>query len=227
MIRVLIADDHQVVRQGLRYVLEDEPDIEIAGEAADGPAALEAIARLRPDVVLLDMLMPELDGLGVLERLKDSAFRPAVVVLTSLSEDEQALRAVRAGALSYLPKTSPVDRVLQAVRAAAEGGSVLDPSVTAMLVQGVWKGRTEADPLAELSPRERQVLAKLSRGQSNREIARSLSLSEETAKTYVSRILVKLGLKDRTQAAIFGLQYGLVPLRDALSDTEDADPRDN
>ncbi|MFD1535433.1 response regulator [Nonomuraea guangzhouensis] len=220
MIRVLIADDHQVVRQGLRYVLEDEPDIEIAGEADDGLAALEAIGRLRPDVVLLDMLMPNLDGLGVLERLKDSQVKPAVIVLTSYTEDEQALRAMRAGALSYLPKTTAVGRVVEAVRAAAEGGSVLDPSVTALLVQGVRQGRLEADPLGELSPREREVLAKLSRGQSNREIARSLSLSEETAKTYVSRILIKLGLKDRTQAAIFGLQYGLVPLRDALSDPD-------
>ncbi|MEU6431352.1 response regulator transcription factor [Microbispora sp. NPDC046973] len=221
MIRVLIVDDHQVVRQGLRYVLEDEPGIEVTGECGDGHAALEAIARLEPDVVLLDMLMPGLDGIGVLERLKESPVRPAVIVLTSYAEDEQALRAVRAGALSYLPKTTAVDRVVEAVHAAAQGASVLDPAVAALLVRRVWSGQSDADPLRVLSQREREVLAALSRGQSNREIARTLSLSEETAKSHVSRILTKLGLKDRTQAAIFGLQHGLVPLQDALSDPAD------
>jgi two-component system, NarL family, response regulator LiaR len=218
MIRVLIVDDHQVVRQGLRYVLEDEPDIEVAGECGDGNAALEAIARLRPDVVLLDMLMPGLDGLGVLEKLKEQPLRPAVIVLTSFVEDGRALEAVRAGALSYLPKTIAVDRVVEAVHAAAVGGSVLDPAVAALLVQRV-RGEGEDDPLQVLSPREREVLAVLSRGRSNREISRTLSLSEETVKSHVSSILTKLDLQDRTQAAIFGLQRGLVPLDEALSDS--------
>ncbi|MEV6864094.1 response regulator transcription factor [Streptosporangium subroseum] len=220
MIRVLIVDDHQVVRQGLRYVLEDEPDIEVAGECGDGEAALEAITRLQPDVVLLDMLMPGLDGLGVLERLREKPVRPAVIVLTSYAEEERALRAVRAGALSYLQKTTAVSRVVEAVHAAAAGGSILDPAVTALLVQRVWSDQGDADPLRVLSRREREVLAALSRGRSNREIARSLSLSEETAKSHVSHILAKLGLKDRTQAAIFGLQHGLVPLHEALSDPD-------
>jgi NarL family two-component system response regulator LiaR len=218
MIRVLIVDDHQVVRQGLRYVLEDEPDIEVAGECGDGNAALEAIARLRPDVVLLDMLMPGLDGLGVLEKLKEQPLRPAVIVLTSFVEDGRALEAVRAGALSYLPKTIAVDRVVEAVHAAAVGGSVLDPAVAALLVQRV-RGEGDDDPLRVLSPREREVLAVLSRGRSNREISRTLSLSEETVKSHVSSILTKLDLQDRTQAAIFGLQRGLVPLDEALSDS--------
>ncbi|WP_346742726.1 response regulator transcription factor [Spongiactinospora sp. TRM90649] len=211
----MIVDDHQVVRQGLRYVLEDEPGIEVAGECADGEEALAAIARLRPDVVLLDMLMPGLDGLGVLERLAGEAVRPAVIVLTSHVDDEWALRAVRGGALSWLPKTAPVGRVVEAVRAAAEGGSVLDPSVAALLVRRV---RGEGDPLQALTPREREVLTALSRGRSNREIARALALGEETAKSHVSSLLRKLGLQDRTQAAIFGLQRGLVPLESALED---------
>lgn len=216
MIRVLIVDDHEVVRQGLRYVLEDESDIEVVGECGDGHAAVEAIARLRPHVVLLDMMMPGLDGLGVLDRLRGMPINPAVIVLTSLVDDDRAVEAIRGGALSYLPKTAAVGLVVDAVHAAAVGGSVLDPSVAALLIQQVRTG-TSTDPLAALSRREREVLARLSRGRSNREIARDLSLSEETVKSYVSALLNKLGLKDRIQAAIFGLQQGLVPLREALS----------
>lgn len=215
MIRVLIVDDHEVVRQGLRAVLEQESGIEIAGECGDGESAVTAIGRLRPDVVLLDMLMPRLDGLGVLERLRESSFRPAVIALTSYMDEDRALAAVRAGAQSYLPKTIAADRVVEVVYATAAGGSVLDPGVAAVMVQRV-RGEGGHDPLGVLSPRERDVLAALSRGRSNREIARRLSLSEETVKSYVSSILAKLGLQDRTQAAIFGLQQGLVPLDAAL-----------
>ncbi|MBB2748843.1 UNVERIFIED_ORG: NarL family two-component system response regulator LiaR [Microbispora rosea subsp. rosea] len=219
MIRVLIVDDHQVVRQGLRYVLEDEADIEVVGERADGHGALEAIDSLRPNVVLLDMVMPGMGGLEVLERIRERPAPPAVIVLTSFVENEVALQAVRGGALSYLSKTSAVDRVVEAVRMAVAGGSVLDPPVAAMLVQRVRDddGPAKEDPLRMLAPRERDVLAALARGQSNREIARTLSLSETTVKSYVSSILTKLRLQDRTQAAIFGLQCGLVPLGEALS----------
>jgi NarL family two-component system response regulator LiaR len=175
----------------------------------------DVIDAVRPDVVLLDMVMPGLDGLGVLHALRDRADRPAVVVLTSFPADELVMDAVRAGATSYLPKTTAVDRVVEAVRAAATGGSVLDPGVAALLVRSVRDGGG-AGPLARLSARELDVLAALSRGRSNREIARALSLGEQTVKSYVSSILTKLDLQDRTQAAIFGLQQGLVPLRDAL-----------
>jgi two-component system, NarL family, response regulator LiaR len=216
MIRILIVDDHEVVRQGLRFVLEQEPDCTVVGECADGATALRRIDVDRPDVVLLDMVMPGLDGLGVLHALRDRADRPAVVVLTSFPADELAVDAVRAGAMSYLPKTTAVDLVVEAVRAAATGGSVLDPGVAALLVRSVRDGSAGAGPLARLSARERDVLAELSRGRSNREIARALSLGEQTVKSYVSSVLTKLDLQDRTQAAIFGLQQGLVPLRDAL-----------
>jgi NarL family two-component system response regulator LiaR len=221
VIKVLIVDDHEVVRQGLRFVLDQEPDIEVAGDCADGRRALTAIRALRPDVVLLDMVMPGLDGLGVLEALRADGPLPAVVVLTSFQEDARVIEAVRAGALSYLPKTTAVDRVVEAVRAAAGGGSVLEPKIAALLVKQVRGGSEE--PLAVLTPRERQVLSLLSRGRANREIARSLSLSEETVKSHVSSVLAKLALQDRTQAAIFGLQQGLVPLDEALSD--DPSPR--
>ncbi|MFA1537803.1 response regulator [Actinomadura monticuli] len=217
MIRVLIVDDHEVVRQGLRFVLEQEPDIAIVGECADGHDAVRAIEAMLPDVVLLDMVMPGLDGLGVLRAIRDRPPDPAVIVLTSFLADDRTMEAVHAGALSYLPKTTAVDRVVEAVRAAAVGGSVLDPGVAALLVKRV---REEPDPgpLRVLSRREREVLAALSRGRSNREIARTLSLSEQTVKSHVSNILTKLGLQDRTQAAIFGLQQGLVALDRALGD---------
>jgi two-component system, NarL family, response regulator LiaR len=217
VIRVLVVDDHEVVRQGLRFVLEQEPDVVVVGECGDGASALTAIRDLAPDVVLLDLVMPGLDGLGVLRALDLGAGRPAVIVLTSYPADDRSIEAVRTGALSYLPKTTAVDRVVEAVRAAAAGGSVLDPAAAALLVQRL-RGTAGGGPLAALSRREREVLAGLSRGRSNREIARALSLAEETVKTYVSSILAKLDLADRTQAAIFGLQHGVVALDDALDD---------
>jgi NarL family two-component system response regulator LiaR len=219
VIRVLIVDDHQVVRQGLRFVLEHEPDIEVVGECADGDAAMARISELRPDVVLLDMMMPGMDGMSVLHELRSLEGAPAVIVLTSYPSEEWAMDVVRAGATSFLPKTTAVDRVVEAVRAAARGGSVFEPEVAAMLARSVRVGGG-AGPMSRLSARERDVLAELSRGRSNREIARALSLGEQTVKSYVSSILTKLDLQDRTQAAIFGLQQGLVPLRDALRPDE-------
>jgi NarL family two-component system response regulator LiaR len=220
MIRVLIVDDHQVVRQGLRFVLEQEPDIQVVGDCADGVAAIAAIEDLDPAVVLLDMMMPGMDGLDVLRVVNASSKSPAMIVLTSFSAGDKTLEAVRLGALSYLHKTTATERMVEAVRAAAEGGSILDPGVAAMLVERVRSEPLTDSPLTVLSPREQDVLVMLARGRSNRGIARALSLSEETVKTYVSRILTKLDLQDRTQAAIFGLQQGLVPLRDALQDPD-------
>ncbi|WP_433042800.1 response regulator [Dactylosporangium sp. CS-033363] len=218
MVTVLVVDDHEVVRQGLRFMLGQEDGVEVVGEAGDGAAALAEIRRLRPDVVLLDLAMPGLDGLGVLHALRGDEHRPAVIVLTSYADEDRAIEAMRAGALSYLPKTTPADRVTEAVRAAASGGSVLTPEVAAALVHR-WRAQDREGPLERLSARERDVLMELSRGRSNREVARALSLGEQTVKSHVSNILMKLGLQDRTQAAIFGLQHGLVPLGDALRDT--------
>ena len=219
MIRVLIVDDHDVVRQGLRFVLDQEEDIEVAGECADGARAIARLGSLRPDVMLLDMVMPGTGGLEVLKAIGDGSagWSPAVIVLTSFQEDERVIEAVRAGALSYLPKTTAVDQVVAAVRAAARGGSVFDPGTAALLVRQVRDGG-RAGPLDVLSPRERDVLAGLARGRSNRQIARALGVGEETVKSHVSSILAKLQLADRTQAAIFGLQQGLVPLDGALDE---------
>jgi two-component system, NarL family, response regulator LiaR len=214
MIRVLIADDHKVVRQGLRFLLSQEPGIEVAGEADDGITALAEIRRLRPDVVLLDLFMPRMDGLAVLTAIRDEQITTAVLVLTSSQDDDHLVRAVKAGALSYLPKTAGVDQVVQSVRAAAHGESVLQPAATTRLLQELRRGT--ADPLRQLTPRETDVLKALAQGRSNREIARTLSVTEETVKSHVSSILAKLGLADRTQAAIFALQHHLVPLDQAL-----------
>jgi len=219
VIRVLIVDDHDVVRQGLRFVLDQEEDIEVAGECADGARAIARLGSLRPDVMLLDMVMPGTGGLEVLKAIGNGSagWSPAVIVLTSFQEDERVIEAVRAGALSYLPKTTAVDQVVAAVRAAARGGSVFDPGTAALLVRQVRDGG-RAGPLDVLSPRERDVLAGLARGRSNRQIARALGVGEDTVKSHVSSILAKLHLTDRTQAAIFGLQQGLVPLDGALDE---------
>jgi two-component system, NarL family, response regulator LiaR len=216
MIRVLIVDDHKVVRQGLRFLLEQEDGIEVVGECADGPSAVQAVRTLEPTVVLLDLFLPGQDGIGVLAQIKQDRPATEVLMLTSSSDDEHLLATVRAGALAYLPKTAGADQVIASVRAAACGESVLEPRIAARLVREMRSVALRRRPLDQLSPRELEVLTTLARGRSNREIARALEISEETVKAHVSSILAKLQLADRTQAAIFGLQQRLVPLDEAL-----------
>jgi two-component system, NarL family, response regulator LiaR len=224
VIRVLIVDDHKVVRQGLRFLLEQEDGIEVVGECADGPSAVEAVRTLEPTVVLLDLFLPGMDGIGVLGEIKRDRPATEVLMLTSSSDDEHLLRAVQAGALAYLPKTAGVDQVVGSVRAAARGESLLEPRIAASLVRAVRETSTRRRPLDQLSPRELEVLTALAHGRSNRQIARAMSISEETVKAHVSSILAKLQLADRTQAAIFGLQQHLVSLDEAL-DRDAAPPR--
>ncbi len=214
MIRVLIVDDHNVVRQGLRFLLEQEPDIEIVGDCPDGASALLVLERLVPGVVLLDLQMPGLDGIATLRELKARSPATQVIVPTSHQGDDLVFDAVRAGATSYLLKTAGVEEVVWAVHAAARGESLLDPSVAARVLQEMRNRRRE--PVDELSRREVEVLRALARGRSNKEIASALGIGEETVKTHVSNILSKLHLADRTQAAIYGLQRRLVPLDSAL-----------
>jgi two-component system, NarL family, response regulator LiaR len=216
VIGVLIVDDHQVVRQGLRFLLEQEDGIQVLGEAADGPSAIQAVRTLEPTVVLLDLFLPGQDGIGVLTQIKQDRPATEVLMLTSSQDEEHLLAAIRAGALAYLPKTAGVDQVVTAVRAAARGESVLEPRIAARLVREVRQATARRRPLDQLSPRELEVLAALARGRTNRQIARALAISEETVKAHVSSILAKLQLADRTQAAIFGLQQRLVPLDQAL-----------
>jgi NarL family two-component system response regulator LiaR len=206
MIRVVIADDHRVVRDGLCYLLSQEPDVEVVGEAGDGQRALDVVAATRPDVLLLDLYMPEPDGHAVLTALHGAPHRPAVVVLTSATDDDNLVRAMHVGATSYLLKTATAERVLAAVRDAAAGTASLSPELLTRLT-GALRRPPPPDPLHPLSPRERDVLRLIARGNSNRQIARDLAIGEQTVKTHVRSILTKLSLQDRVQAAIFALRH--------------------
>jgi NarL family two-component system response regulator LiaR len=205
-IRVVIADDHRVVRDGLCYLLSQEPGVEIAGEAGDGRQAISVVGATRPDVLLLDLYMPGLDGHAVLAALQDAAHRTAVVVLTSADDDEQLVRAMNAGATSYVLKTASAEQVIAAVRDAAAGSASLSPELLTRFTQALRRP-PPPDPLEPLSPREREVLRLLASGRSNRQIGRDLAIGEQTVKTHVRSILTKLGLQDRVQVAIFALRH--------------------
>jgi NarL family two-component system response regulator LiaR len=216
VIRVLVVDDHKLVRQGLRFLLGQEEGIDVVGEAADGEQAIDSVRRLRPDVVLLDLLMPRLDGVSALPEIKSARPEARVVVLTSDQDDERIVQAIRGGATSYLLKSAGVEEVVAAVRGAAGGESHIAPAVAARLMGEVRRDRDRVD---QLSKREQQVLIGLARGRSNKEIARDLHIGEETVKTHVSNILAKLHLADRRQAALYALQQRLLPLDQALEET--------
>jgi two-component system, NarL family, response regulator LiaR len=207
-IRILIADDHEVVRQGLRTFLELDPELEIVGEAADGREAVRLAHRLRPDVVLMDLLMPELDGIAATRLIRQELPDTEVVALTSVLEDDKVVGAVRAGAIGYLLKDTRAQELRQAIKAAAAGQVQLAPRAAARLMREVVAPeRPEA-----LSEREVEVLRMLARGLANKEIARDLSIAEKTVKSHVSSILGKLGLQSRTQAALYAGRIGLVPV---------------
>ena len=212
MIRVLIVDDHAVVREGLRAFLELQEGIEVAGEAADGNEALEAADRLRPDVILMDLVMPELDGVAAMRLLRERAAETRVIVLTSFLDDDKLLPALRSGAAGYLLKNAEPTEVARAVRAAHAGEALLDPVVAARLVETLAADGAD-EPLDRLTPREREVLVLIGRGFPNKRIARELDVSEKTVKTHVGHVLAKLGVTDRTQAAVFAVRSGLVGQR--------------
>jgi NarL family two-component system response regulator LiaR len=202
VIRVLIADDHAVVRQGLRTFLDLQDDIEVVGEAADGEEALAAAERLAPDVVLVDLVMPKVDGIDVIRRLGDHAPGARAVVLTSFIDDDRLFPVLRAGAAGYLLKDVQPQELVEAIRTVHGGGALLHPKVAARLLSEL-----ATDPL---TPREREVLVLIGRGMANKVIARELSLSEKTVKAHVSSILAKLGVHDRTQAALYAVREGLL-----------------
>ena len=209
MIRVLVVDDHPVVRQGLRAFLGSRPGMEVVGEAADGEAAVAAAADLRPDVVLMDLVMPGTDGLEATRRNTAAEGAPAVLVLTSFDSDDQVIPAVRAGASGYLRKdVDPLD-LEQAVRAVHRGEGLLSPRLVARVMAEVRSGPEDAG-LRSLTPREREVLALLAEARTNRQLAEALTVSEKTVKTHVSSILAKLHLPDRTAAALYAVRGGPV-----------------
>jgi len=210
-ITVLIVDDHAVVRSGLRAYLETQPDLEVVAEAASGRAAVQLAAEHVPDVVLMDLVMPEMDGVEATRRIRDASPRTRVVVLTSFHDDVHIFPAIKAGALSYLLKDIGPEELGEAVRAAARGEAVLHPRVAARLadeMRGAWAAGI--NPYTELSTREQEVLRLVAEGRSNAEIAAQLVLSEKTVKSHVSNILSKLHLADRTQAAVFAWREGLM-----------------
>src|SRR5450755_2270284 len=207
-IRVLLVDDHAVVREGLRNFLELQDGIVVVGDAADGEEAIEAAERLRPDVVLMDLVMPRLDGLGAMRELRTRRVETRVIVLTSFAEDDRLLPAIRAGAAGYLLKNVEPRELARAVRAAHAGEALLDPMVAARLVEEI-ASTAGVRPGLDITPREREVLDLIARGYSNKRIALELAISEKTVKAHVGRLLAKLGVADRTQAALLVVREGL------------------
>jgi two-component system, NarL family, response regulator LiaR len=211
-IRVLLVDDHAVVREGLRTFLELQEGIEVVGEAEDGEQALAEAERLRPDVILMDLVMPVLDGVGAMRELRQKLPACRVIVLTSFAEDDRLLPAIQAGAAGYLLKNVQPKELARAVRAAHAGEALLDPSIAARLVEAIAQPAGE-EPRDELTPREREVLELIGRGLSNKRIALELGVSEKTVKTHVGHLLHKLGVADRTQAALHAVRSGLLSPR--------------
>jgi DNA-binding NarL/FixJ family response regulator len=211
-IRVVVADDQAIARQGLRMILESEPDIEVVGEAADGLDALGQVQRRSPDVLLIDIRMPRMDGLEATRRLRD-VDGVAVIVITTFDLDDYVFEALRAGAVGFLVKDSAPDRIIDAVRAVADGDALISPEVTRRLLDqfaSAAPARAGDPALANLTPRERDVLLGIASGRSNADIAAHLHLEESTVKSHVGRLLAKLGLASRVQAVIFAYETGLV-----------------
>ena len=211
MTTVLLVDDHAVVREGLRTFLNLQDGIDIVGEAADGHEAVREALRLDPDVVLMDLVMPELDGVGAMRRLRDEAPRSRVIVLTSFLDEERLLPAIQAGAAGYLLKNAQPSELARAIHAAQRGETIIDPTAAARLVEAIAANPTRviAEP-ERLTRREREVLELIAAGRSNKRIAFELGISEKTVKTHVGHLLAKLGVTDRTQAALLAVRDGLI-----------------
>jgi DNA-binding NarL/FixJ family response regulator len=213
MIRVLIADDQELVRTGFRVILNAEPDLEVVGEASDGRETIEAVSSLSPEVVLMDIRMPNLDGIEATRRIVKGDRSPRVLILTTFDLDEYVYEALRAGASGFLLKDAGADELLHAVRVVAAGEALLSPSITRRLIEDYARrppAREQPPALAELTARELEVLRLIARGLSNGDIARELFVGDATVKTHVARIFAKLDLHDRAQAVVLAYESGLV-----------------
>jgi DNA-binding NarL/FixJ family response regulator len=211
-IRILVADDHPIVRDGLIAILSTQPDFRIVGEAATGTATVQQAAALQPDVVLLDLEMPEMDGVEAIRRLRETQPEVRVIVFTAFDTDERILGAVRAGARGYLLKGAPREEIFQAVRVVHAGNSLLQPIVASKLLRQVRQEPATLIGVESLTPRERDVLRLLARGLENKEIAGELVITQRTVKFHVSSILGKLGAGNRTEAVRIAVQQGLINL---------------
>ena len=209
-VRIVVADDHPVVREGLVAMLETQPDFAVVAQAATGRGALDAVARAAPDVLLLDLEMPELDGVGVLRALAAGAARPRVLVFTVFDADERIIAAVEAGASGYLLKGAPREEVFAAVRTVAAGGSLLTPVAVSAVLRRVRGEGAAPEPRPTLTARERAVLEQLARGLANKQIAAALGISERTVKFHVGALFAKLGASTRTEAVAQAAHAGLI-----------------
>lgn len=209
MIKILIADDHHVVRRGLLFFLKTQKDIEVVGEAKNGLEAVELAASLQPNIVLMDLVMPELDGIQATKRIKARWPNIQVLMLTSFSEKDHVLPALEAGAAGYQLKDIEPDDLVGSIRAIMRGENTLHPLATNSLEAGLREEENLPHVLHPLTPREQDVLAELTKGKSNREIASALFVTEKTVKTHISNIFTKLNVQDRTQAALYAVKYGL------------------
>jgi NarL family two-component system response regulator LiaR len=212
LIRVLVVDDHFLVRRGICALLATEPDIEVVGEADDGVAAVAAAARLQPDVILMDLVLPYLDGIGAIQQIRASGSAPRILVLTTFDADDQVFAALRAGALGYTLKNSGPTELLQAIRQVFHGESSLHPSIARKVLQELTHPPSAASTREPLSERELEVLRHVAHGESNQQIGLVLGISEATVRTHVSNILSKLHLTSRTQAALYALRERLASL---------------
>jgi two-component system, NarL family, response regulator LiaR len=220
-IRLLIVDDHAIVREGMNFLASTKADIEIVGEAADGVQAVEMAAKLKPDVILLDLMMPRMDGIAAAEAICGENPKARILIMTSFSEEEKVFAAIKAGALGYLLKDSSPQVLLQAIHDVHNGESWLHPSIARKLIREINKPQDlppTADPLTE---REVEVLKLIAQGLSNQEIGDKLFIAERTAGVHVGRILAKLHLANRTQAALYALREGLASLDDGEAEPQD------
>jgi DNA-binding NarL/FixJ family response regulator len=209
MIRVLIADDHHVVRRGLLFFLKTQKDIEVVGEAKNGLEAIELVDSLKPDIVLMDLVMPEMDGIQATKSIKSKWPNVHVLMLTSFSDKDHVLPAIEAGASGYQLKDIEPDELVESIRLIMRGENTIHPEATTQLEEGLREEKNLPHVLNTLTPREQDVLAELTKGKSNREIASSLFVTEKTVKTHISNIFTKLEVQDRTQAALYAVKHGL------------------